>query len=40
MIMTDLAQGAMLLATGLILLVLGHRSPRAGFDQFWQHLTA
>jgi len=36
-IMTDLFQGAMLLATGLILLVLGI-DHLGGFDQFWQHL--
>ena len=36
-IMTDLFQGAMLLATGLILLILGI-DHLGGFDQFWQHL--
>ena len=36
-IMTDLFQGAMLLATGLVLLVLGI-DYLGGFDQFWQHL--
>ena len=36
-IMTDLFQGAMLLATGLVLLILGI-DHLGGFDQFWQHL--
>ena len=36
-IMTDLFQGAMLLATGLVLLFLGI-DYLGGFDQFWQHL--
>ncbi|MCP4807119.1 MAG: sodium/solute symporter [Proteobacteria bacterium] len=36
-IMTDLFQGAMLLATGLILLLLGI-DYLGGFDEFWVHL--
>ena len=36
-IMTDLFQGVMLLATGLVLLVLGAEA-LGGLDQFWGHL--
>ena len=36
-IMTDLFQGAMLLATGLVLLILG-AAYMGGFDAFWEHL--
>ena len=36
-IMTDLFQGAMLLATGLVLLFLGV-DYLGGFEQFWEHL--